>query len=175
MLFLALCTSYTALALRLSWKQALHLRGYGPVRSQWERHARAPLAELASLITWNNNNSAVERALPFFQTNSLRLFQFSSVFKSCVITLVQKELCVACTELLCCSVNLYLLLSLPSSASSSQLPTLSDSILNLGRISFQFGRFANFKALFPAVPTDFAKEKFAAAFGIYRCHNHIKV
>ena len=52
---------------------------------------------------------------------------------------------------------------------------LSDSILNLGRISFQFGRFANFKALFPAVPTNFAKEKFAAAFGIYRCHNHIKV
>ena len=29
---------------------------------------------------------------------------------------------------------------------------LSDSILNLRRISFQFGQFANFKALFPAVP-----------------------
>ena len=89
--------------------------------------------------------------------------------------LVQKELFVACTELLCCSVNPSLLLSLPSSASSSQFPKLSDRTLNLRRISFQFGQFANFKALFPAVPTDFAKEKFAAAFGIYRCHNHIKV
>ena len=34
MLFPTLCTCYTALALRLSRKQALHLRGYGPVRSQ---------------------------------------------------------------------------------------------------------------------------------------------
>ena len=34
---------------------------------------------------------------------------------------------------------------------------LSDSIVNLRRTSFQFGQFANFKALFPAVPTDFAK------------------
>ena len=34
---------------------------------------------------------------------------------------------------------------------------LSDSIVNLRRISFQFGQFANFKTLFPAVPTDFAK------------------
>ena len=33
---------------------------------------------------------------------------------------------------------------------------LSDSILNLRRISFQFGQCGNFKALFPAVPTDFA-------------------
>lgn len=33
---------------------------------------------------------------------------------------------------------------------------LSDSILNLRRISFQFGQFDNFKMLFPAVLTDFA-------------------
>lgn len=33
---------------------------------------------------------------------------------------------------------------------------LSDSILNLRRISFQFGQLANFKMLFPAVLTDFA-------------------
>lgn len=33
---------------------------------------------------------------------------------------------------------------------------LSDSILNLRRISFRFGQLANFKMLFPAVLTDFA-------------------
>ena len=32
---------------------------------------------------------------------------------------------------------------------------LSDSILNLRRISLQFGQCGNFKALVPAVPTDF--------------------
>ena len=63
-------------------------------------------SRLASLTTRNNKNIAVKKALPFFQTNSLRLFQFSYVSKSCVKSFGSKRA-------VCCMYGVVVLLSKP--------------------------------------------------------------
>ena len=148
MLFPALCTFIQ----RLSWEQALHLMEYGQVRSQM-RAARksAPRGLLRSpLETTTTTVLYRKRCLSFKPIHCD--YSCSPTFPRVALkVLVQKELC--------CMYGVVVLLNKPFYivivavvCFVIAVAKLSDSILNLRRISFQFGQFANFKALFPAVP-----------------------